>query len=273
MKQLTVVTDKGTTPAMYTVKFVRVFEQDAPAQATGTGSGFGHAINYYTGSSTISGIRMSTTAPSVQTTADTGMAFMLTGAVITSNTSQDCSGSTQGGATYFAQVGFQWGTTLSKVAWADTITSCYPQYPAITYSPTKSYDMKIFSTGTPTQWYLYIKNLYTGEVMTQPRSGITSSFLKTSAYNTSVFLETQSHTPNGNQFNTYPSATSTISTNSGSTWFNWESGGRNDQDCKAVNHFYPYDSNKEIISGNLAGGGSATYNTVRMATYYYAAPC
>ncbi|MEO9296214.1 MAG: hypothetical protein ABI347_11535 [Nitrososphaera sp.] len=272
-KQLTVVTDRGTNPSEYAVKYVKLFDQDGPVQATGTGSGNGHAINYYTGTSTISGIRMSTTAPSVLTTANKGMAFMLNGEVVTSNTSQDCSGSTQGGSTYFAQAGFQWGTTLSKVAWADTITSCFPQYPAITYSPGKSYDMKIFSAGSPTQWYIYIKNLYTGEVMTQPRGGVTSSFLKTSAYNTSVFLESQSHTLDGSQFITYPSATSTISTNSGSTWFNWESGKRNDQNCNGVDHIYPYDSTKEVISGNLAGGTSATFNTVRMATNYPAAPC
>jgi hypothetical protein len=273
VKQITVVTDKSTEPLQYTVKYVKVFDQGRPAQATGTGSGDGHAIDYYTGSSSITGIRMSTTAPSVQTTADKGMAFLLNGEVITSTPSEDCGGSTQGGSVYFAQAGFQWGTTLSEVAWADTITSCSPQYPAITYSPGKSYDMKIFSSGSPTEWYIYIKNLYTREVMTEVRSGITTSYLNTSAYNTSIFLESQANPIDGSQFNTYPSATSTISTDSGGTWFNWESDKLDDQDCNGVNHIYPYDSTKQVISGDLASGSSATYNTVRMATYYPASPC
>lgn len=263
-EQVTVVMDKADRIEESTVKRVEIFPLRKPAQAIGDDDNHGFATNYYTGGSTINGIRLSTTAPTIQTTQDKGMAFLLNAIALNSNESQACNAAYYG-STYFGQVGFIWAWN-GFVTWSDTATNCVPQFPAVTYSAGKSYDMKIYTSGG--NWILYAKNNYTGEVFTKTRSGITYVVFKTSNYNTSVFLESQISSPAGSQFTTYPAGTSTVSTNGGSTWFNWQSGGRNDQSCTNVNHIYPYDSSKEVISGNLASGGSASWNTVRMATNY-----
>ncbi len=233
------------------------------AQAAG-GSNNGYATNYYTGSSTINGIRLSTTAPTVQTTEDKAMSFLSNAVARYTSPSKACNAAYYG-SNYFAQIGFTWYTYVNYVIWADTSSNCAGMATGISYSAGKLYDFRIYVTNG--KWHIYAKNIHTNEVFSKTRSGITYGVFENNNYNTSIFLETHTFNPAGDQFITYPSGTSKVSINGGSSWFNWQNGARTDLYCGTA-YDYPYNSSKEVISGNVANGGSATWNTIRMAQYY-----
>lgn len=49
---------------------------------------------------------------------------------------------------------------------------------------------------------------------------------------------------------------------------NWSNTKLVDKDCNNITNVYPYNSSKEVMTGDLKSGGSTTWDVNRMETYY-----
>src|SRR5690606_9083506 len=265
--QITAVIGLEENAAESSITRIKTFPMIAPAvpvQAVGADDNHGFAINYYTGSSTIDGLKLTTTAPTVAGQKWVDLYWGLNAIEYNAVDSNACN---QGyyDSSYFAQAGFVWAVS-GYIIWADTGVGCSPQITDVTGSAGDDFEFKIY-VDSSNRWVMYGKNLDNGDQFTKTRTGIDYLVMKTNNYNTSVFMESLSSDVEGDQIGD-PSGTVKLSTNGGSTWSNWGSAARVDQTCTGVDNTYPYNSSKEVISGNLASGGSATWNPDRMDTYY-----
>lgn len=244
-------------------KAVVKIEETPWAKLTHLGATF--ASNYYTGSSTVKGLLMTSSAPTYTTggTTNTLTAFLLNAVELNADISKLCNPAYYA-TSYWAQVGFVWTTSTEAVVWADTATSCAPQSTGLSYAEGNSYEYKVYTSGST--WYIVAKNVNSGATYTKTRTGITYVAFKTNEFNTGIFFENQNtgttwYTKYASPY--VVSATAKYSSTSGGTsWSNWESGAKQDQLCN--------DSRQSdtVISGNVASGGTGTWNLQTMSTIH-----
>ncbi|WP_415282725.1 hypothetical protein [Candidatus Nitrososphaera sp. FF02] len=219
------------------------------------------ASNYYTGASTVNGLRMTTTAPTYAVDATTNMAtlFLLNAVENNADVGKLCNPAFYA-TSYWAQVGLVWTTNARSVMWADNATQCITQSTGINYVAGHVYENKIYTSGGT--WYIVAKDTNTGSTFTKTRTGITYVVFENSEFNNGIFFE--NHNTGTSWYTKYASphevsATAKYSSNNGSTWSNWQSGGKQDSDCGGPR--VP----STIISGNVAGGGTATWDLQDMS--------
>lgn len=170
---------------------------------------------------------------------------------------------------YFTQSGVWYAATTVVTAWADTSTSCSLMATSVPYVNLHTYQFSIFVSGS--SWVTTGKDLNTGQYFLVSRQGVTNNTFQTPNYHTSVWMENSHLSTQSSwytQFGSNPVAQAKYSTNGGVNWNNWTSDSRNDKDCSGNDHVYPYDSTKEVISGSLVSGSTASWNVQRMATIY-----
>jgi hypothetical protein len=95
----------------------------------------GKAIDYYTYSTTVSGISMTVQAQYYNTAAGNYNAdtYFLVNALESGGNDNNACTSGDWTTSYFGQSGFAWGTSTAIVTWADTGNSCYTQFPSLLY--------------------------------------------------------------------------------------------------------------------------------------------
>lgn len=223
------------------------------------------ASNYYTGSSTVKGLLMTATAPIYTTggTTNTLTAFLLNAVEYNANLSQLCNPAYYA-TSYWAQVGFVWTTSVESVSWADTATSCSVQSTGLSYVEGNNYEQKIYTSGST--WYIVAKNVNSGATYTKTRTGINYVAFKTNILETGIFFENQNTSTNWYTKYASPYVVSAAakysSTGGGTSWSNWESGGKQDQLCNHTRQ------SSTVISGNVASGGTGTWNLQTMSTIH-----
>jgi len=89
---------------------------------------------------------------------------------------------------------------------------------------------------------------------------------------TSVFFENKYSTSDPSwegQFQTAPQANvAQYKTTPFGSYSNWSNTKLVDKSCTNITNVYPYDGSKEVMSGDLKNGGTATWSMSRMQTYY-----
>jgi len=236
----------------------------APIQAVGADANHGYATNYYTGTNTINGLMLSHSVPTVS--GSNINLYWGVNAIESSAVDANACSAAHFADAYFAQSGALWTGAGGAVVWADTAVSCVSQFPSFSASAGDTVQFKIY-VDTSNRWTVYGVDLNNGQQFIKTRTGVNFLAMKTNDLNTSVFMESVSSSVNGAGLSN-PTGTAKQSGDKGVTWSNWQAAARNDETCTNVDHTYPYSSTQEVISGNLASGGSATWNTVRMGTYY-----
>lgn len=238
-------------------KVTRIDEQ--PFIKLTTGSTF--ASNYYTGTSTVNGLRMTSSAPTYTTggTTNSGTAFLLNAEEYNADVNHLCDPAYYA-TSYWAQVGFLWLTSTNSVVWTDNAAQCIAQGTGISYVAGHSYENKVYTSGGT--WYIVAKDTNTGSAFTKTRTGITYVVFKNSEFNNGIFFENQNtgtswYTKYASPYTV--SATAKYSTDNGSTWNNWQSGAKEDANCSGAT------SSSTVISGNVAGGGTGTWNLQTMS--------
>jgi hypothetical protein len=171
--------------------------------------------------------------------------------------------------TYWAQLGFHWQLS-GKINWSDTAGNCLPQFPTLGYASGKTYEFRI--VGATTGWTYTAIRTDTGATWTTTGPAVNSGqfVTATNTDQTSVFFENKydaSAGPWHGQFITSPQASSAQYKTTGS-YTNWPNTVRVDKSCTNNTFTYPYDSSKEVMSGDLKSGGSASWSMSRMYTYY-----
>ena len=236
----------------------------APIQAVGADANHGYATNHYTGTNTINGLMLSHSVPTVSGS-NINLYWGVNALESNAVDSNACTAAHFADA-YFAQSGALWTGSGGAVVWADTAVSCVSQFPSFSSAAGHTVQFKVY-VDTSNRWTMYGVDLNTGTQFIKTRTGVNFLAMKTNDFNTSVFMESVSSSVNRNDL-TNPTGTAKQSGDKGVTWSDWQAAARNDQSCTNINHTYPYSSTQEVISGNLASGGSATWNTVRMGTEY-----
>lgn len=124
-------------------KVTRIEKQ--PLVKAATNASF--ASNYYTGTSTVNGLRMTTTAPTytVGGTTNTATLFLLNAVENNADISKLCNPAYYA-TSYWAQVGLVWTTNARAVMWADNATQCITQSTGINYVAGHVYENKIYTS-------------------------------------------------------------------------------------------------------------------------------
>jgi hypothetical protein len=260
-------------PATKSVINIQTVEYDATDKNDG-GIDNAFAVQRFSGNSgTPDGIKVNATAPTFtwdQTTRTRGNVLMLNGLMLGSSWANACSSGSVP-STYWAQIGFYWKDS-GKINWDDTANNCTPTFTTLSYVAGKNYQFRI--VGATSGWAYYAIRSDTGATWTTRGPAVNSSQMNVSTGNdgTSVFFENKylSTDPSWyGQFGSSPQASQAqYKTSPFGSYSNWSSTARSDEDCHLVNHYYPYNSTKEVMSGNLASGGSATWSMSKMQTYY-----
>src|SRR2546428_5083484 len=150
----------------------------------------GLIIDQYSGPS-INGIRMDLHSPNFTPIAGRGWTAMLVNALkLGSTIGNECVPSAFPG-TYWAQSGELLGDSGPELDWADTKTSCLPQWfttPTIRPSIGNNLDFQI-QVDSSGHWVLYGLNVSTGGIWTHTTTVSGSTSFATNTWDTSVFFE------------------------------------------------------------------------------------
>lgn len=256
-------------PSSKTVKQVQVVDID-PADANAANNAY--STQRLTGTSANpTGMKVNMIAPNFMwdgSFRSKGNTLLLNALMSGSNWNNACTSSTVPN-TYWAQLGFHWQLT-GKLNWSDTAGSCIPQFPTLSYSPGKTYEFRI--VGATTGWTYTATRTDTGATWTTTGPAVNSAqfVTATNTDQTSVFFENKYDVSDGpwyGQFVTNPQASNAQYKTTGS-YANWPNTIRVDKSCTNNTFIYPYDTNKEVMSGDIKSGGSASWSTYRMYTYY-----
>lgn len=250
---------------------VRKFLETHLDKATYTGPEF--AEDKYTGSTTIDGIDIHLSLPTYTLPADMDdhLIFMVNAAEKNApNDSTRCNSADYQGS-YFAQSGLDFNSGGGYTGWADTKNSCnVTTAPGLPYTSGHHYDFQVFVDGS--SWVMYgIDNDSTSTpkaYFLHSQTGITNNTFQDNDPGTSVWLENwNTKTDWYTSFSTTSlSPTSTLSSNGGTTWFNWGSStdGKQDWTCSLGTWGTP----DGVISNGLSSGGTATWNLKTMSQSY-----
>jgi len=258
-------------PQTKSIKKTQIVEFD-PSDQNGLHNAY--STQRFTGSTAApDGIKVNLKAPTFvwdNITRAKGNALLLNGLMTGSTCVSACTSSSIP-STYWAQIGFYWNSA-GKINWTDTQKSCLPQFPTLSYVSGKTYEFRI--VGATTGWAYYAIRTDTGETFTTRGPVVNSSTMQTPTTNdgTSVFFENKYSTSDpswSGQFSTSPQAsTAQYKTTPFGTYSNWSSTMLLEKNCSNTNFVYPYDITKQVMSGNLVSGGSATWSVSKMQTYY-----
>lgn len=216
------------------------------------------ASNYYTGASTLNGLRMNAVAPTytANPTPTNILSAFLVNAVEAGSDSNFLCDPGHFPNSYFAQSGFAYTTSVKAPSWSDTAAQCAVQGGNIPYRDGNSYEFKVVVVGTT--WHMIGKNTTNNtEAFDMQRTGVTFLSFMTNTINTSVWTENQNTGTTWYQKYASPytvSATASMTTNNGATWSNWDSASKIDHLCSGSNQA------DTVISGNVVSGGTGTWN-------------
>ena len=224
------------------------------------------AIDYYTGSGSVSGIYMTTTAAGYSPSDSVEKFFDVNGIETGANDTLGCIPA-DAYNNYFAQAGFAFKGTGAYPQWTDTSSGCYENIPAnATYTSSDSYVFYIMVKASG-KWFIYGSDQTSGyQFFHIDRIAPASTTMKVNDPNTSIFFENYD---TGNSwagdFAANPSASSSLY-QSGS-WTNWSAEQQVDVDNAGNWYYYPYTGN--VISGTLTSGSTATWSMSNMQNYPY----
>lgn len=225
------------------------------------------AIDYYSGTYTISGMSFTPSTPSYTANSNHNFtAFLVNGAMSGSNDSHLCTKTATDA--YWMQTGFWYynNSTGARIAWTDTPHGCFGVGTGIAYNTSHSYSFYIWASSNLGKWYVEAYDNTNGATYTTSVSGPSNYTMETSDHNTSVFFE------NGNTITTWPndfsgSVYATGLVQKSGSWVNWDNDAHaDDQDCGTTH------ADTTVISGNLKSGNTATWNLSTFASSYPAEP-
>lgn len=258
-------------PETKSVEKVQTVEFDADDK---NGVNNAYATQRFTGhSGTPDGIKVNMKAPTFvwdNVSRTKGNVLLLNALMQGSTWSSACSSGSVP-STYWAQIGFYWKDS-GKINWSDTAGSCLPQFPSLSYVAGKTYEFRI--VGATTGWAYYATRTDTGETWTTRGPAVNSAQIATATNTdqTSVFFENKYSASDPSwqgQFQTAPQANvAQYKTTPFGSYSNWSNTKLVDKSCTNITNVYPYDSSKEVMSGDLKNGGTATWSMSRMQTYY-----
>lgn len=199
------------------------------------------AVDYYTGSSTITGLGMEPTAPTYTATSTDTLTALLVNAIKSgSNTSQLCNSAYWPSTAWF-QAGFAFYPTTGysysggKIIWTDTQKDCYGQVTTVPYNGGNNYRFRIYSDSTNGNWVIYMYNISTGNASTVIVIGPSTYTILKNNGNTSVFFEnTNTNTTWDNQFSGKTSVGNVykyMRVSGSSSWSSWNGNTQAEADC------------------------------------------
>jgi hypothetical protein len=187
------------------------------------------AIDYYTGSSTITGLAMEARAQSYTPTSADTFTALLVNAIMSGSSSNLCTAASwpttawfQAGMIYLPTTGY--GVSGAKIGWTNTNFACAAQITNISYISGDDYRFRIYSDSTNGNWVIYMYNIDKGNASTVIVIGPSTYTIKKNDVNTSIFFEnTNTNTTWENQFGGDISQVYKYKRNSGSSsWTNWD---------------------------------------------------
>lgn len=164
------------------------------------------ATDAYTGSSTLTGLSMTSTPPTYTPTSVDSPTGLYTNALMTGSTGDPCNSFYWPGTAFF-QAGFTFYPTSGypqsggRITWSDTNTNCNIQVTNVPYNAGNSYKFQIYSDSINHDWVIYMLNVTTGNASTTIIFGPSNYTLVTNTSGTSVFFEnSNTNTTWDNQF-------------------------------------------------------------------------
>lgn len=267
LKDVAIVID----PQTKSVKEIQVVEFHLDDQ---NGQNNTYSTQRFTGhSGTPDGIKVDMKAPTFVwdgVSRTKGNVLLLNGLMQGSSWSQACTSSSVP-STYWAQIGFYWKNS-GKINWSDTAGNCSPQFPSFSYVAGKTYEFRI--VGATTGWAYYAIRTDTGSTWTIRGPAVNSAQIATATNTdqTSVFFENKYLASEPTWYGQFSNAPQSSDAQYKTTLFgpytNWSNTKLVDKDCNNITNVYPYNSSKEVMTGDLKSGGSTTWDVNRMETYY-----
>lgn len=221
-----------------------------------------YAVDYYTGSSTISGVYATLPAPNYCCLPHES--FLVNGIEYGANDSPNfaCNSSYEFND-YFAQGGFDFYN--NRVMFTDTSYNCVSQNSMLAYSQADPYLFEVYSTTGP-HWNIVALDQYTGLAKMYTTTFTTyASTLKTSDPNTSVWWENQSTSTNwannfgGASAQAYNAKYKDASTG---TWTYWNSDSQVVYDCSGNT------VTQNVMNNNLRSGNTQTWNLTNFEVWH-----
>jgi hypothetical protein len=152
------------------------------------------AIDYYSGSSTLTGISMTNTTPTYTPTSTDSFTALLVNGLMSGSSTNGCNSNYwpttayfQAGMVFYPTTGYS--HTGGTIAWTDTQQSCNAQVTSVPYTAGNNYKFQIYSDSVNGDWVIYLYNVSTGRASTVVILGPSTYTLKTDTGQSNVFFE------------------------------------------------------------------------------------
>ena len=219
----------------------------------GATSARGWAIDYYDGSQTLNGLQMRADTPSFSHSSGGFTAMLLNAQKSGTNTSHNICLPSNAPDDFWAQAGFQFNSSGTKVGWANTLGYCNPSFATqLTFATGDEVKFRIYIDDTEDEWFVSIDNLddSTGAFVTDPIEVADSSTFDTGSRHTSVWYENANDDWNWDTgFSSDPDVNSAhYRKTTSSSWYYWDGETQIDYNCSGW-----FVDPEDLMSGTFVG--------------------